>query len=79
MGGLDAIVFTGGIGQNNAALRQEALSGLEFLGVRLDEEKNAKGEAGSLISSAISPVRVYLVVTNEEIIIARKAQALLTE
>ncbi len=77
LGGLDAIAFTGGIGQNSAGLRAEVLSELKFLGVRLDEAANIKGEAGSLISRLDSPVRVYVVATNEEIIIARKAQALL--
>ena len=77
LGGLDAIAFTGGIGQNSAGLRAEVLSELKFLGVCLDESANIKGEAGSLISRPDSPVRVYVVATNEEIIIARKAQALL--
>lgn len=78
LGGLDAIAFAGGIGQNSAGLRQEALSGLQFLGVYLDEEKNAQGKPGSLISREDSPARVYVVSTNEEIVIARKAQALLS-
>ncbi|MGI6689046.1 MAG: acetate/propionate family kinase [Christensenellales bacterium] len=79
MGGLDAVSFTGGIGQNSAALRAEVLSGLNFLGVRLDDDANAKGGAGSLISMPDSPVRVYVVATNEEIVIARKVYDFLKE
>ncbi len=74
LGGLDAIAFTGGIGQNSAHVRAQALCGLEFLGVRLDGAKNAAAKPGSLISKADSGVLVYVVATNEEIIIARKAR-----
>lgn len=77
LGGLDALAFTGGIGQHSAALREEALSGLSFLGIDLDSEKNQNAAPGSLITKNNSPVRVYVVATNEEIVIARKARALL--
>ena len=77
LGGLDAIVFGGGIGRNSATVRGKALTGLQFLGVEPDEEKNAHAEGGADISRPGSPVRVYVVDTNEEIIVARKAQALL--
>lgn len=72
--GLDAIAFTAGIGQNSALVRARSLSGLSFLGVRLDGERNARARPGDLISSDDSPVKVYVVATNEEIIIARKAR-----
>ena len=75
--GLDAIAFTGGIGQNSAFVRGHALKGLEFLGIRLDPEKNASPTPDSLISAADSQVKVYVITTNEEIIIARKARELL--
>ena len=78
MGGVDAIVFGGGIGRNSADVRAKALEGLECLGVKLDLQKNAYAKGGDDISAADSPVRVYIVDTNEEIIVARKAQALLT-
>ena len=77
LGGLDALAFTGGIGQHSAALREEALAGLSFLGISLDLAKNKNAAPGSLISGEDSPVRVYVVETNEEIVIARKAQALM--
>lgn len=77
MGGVDAIVFGGGIGRNSASVRSMALEGLECLGVQLDAQKNASAVGGSDISQEDSPVRIYVVDTNEEIIVARKAQALL--
>ena len=79
MGGVDAIVFGGGIGRNSASVRAASLCGLECLGVKLDAEKNINAKGGDDISSADSKVRIYIVDTNEEIIVARKAQALLKE
>lgn len=77
MGGLDAVVFGGGIGRNSPTVRAMALEGLECLGVKLDQEKNRTAKGGADISQADSPVRIYVVDTNEEIIVARKAKALL--
>ena len=69
MGGLDAIVFTGGIGENDARMRQESMAGLGFLGVRLDEGRNA-GHA-ERISADDASVAVLVVPTDEERMIAR--------
>ena len=77
MGGLDAIAFGGGIGRHSPTIRALALSGLEFLGVRLDGEKNRHAVTGSDISMEDSPVRVIVLDTNEEIVVARKAKELL--
>lgn len=77
MGGLDAIVFGGGIGLNSPLVRATSLEGLEFLGVRLDGFKNRMAIAGMDISMEDAPVRVFTVHTDEEIIVARKAAALL--
>ncbi len=77
MGGVDAVVFGGGIGRNSAAVRAQALAGLNCLGIQLDPEKNACAQGGDDISVEGSPVRIYVVDTNEEIIVARKAKALL--
>lgn len=75
MNGVDAIVFTGGIGENDAALRKEVCANLEFLGVSIDDEANAKrGE--NKISTADSKVSVYVIPTNEELAIARDTLAL---
>lgn len=77
MGGVDAIVFGGGIGRNSASVRAQALEGLECFGVHLDQSKNATATGGCDVSQDGSPVRIFVVDTNEEIIVARKAQALL--
>lgn len=77
MGGLDAITFTAGIGENNGALRAEVCEGLEFLGVRIDAERNAGRGGPKLISSDDSAVAVYVIPTNEELEIARQAAALI--
>ena len=77
MGGVDAVVFGGGIGRNSASVRSQALSELECLGISLDLEKNKNATGGDDISTDGSKVRIFVVDTNEEIIVARKAQELL--
>lgn len=79
MGGIDGIVFGGGIGRKSDRVRALSLEGLEFLGVQLDAEKNANANGGDDISTADSKVRIYVVDTNEEIVVARKAKALLEQ
>lgn len=70
MGGVDAIVFTAGVGENNSAFREEMCEGLGYMGVAIDEEKNsARGEA--IISSFESKVKVLVIPTNEELVIAQ--------
>ncbi|WP_353988542.1 acetate/propionate family kinase [Ruicaihuangia caeni] len=77
LGGLDALVFTAGIGENNALLRRRALRGLEHLGIRVDDDRNElqSGEA-RLISPEGAPVSVMVIPTNEELEIARQAISL---
>jgi acetate kinase len=72
MGGVDAVFFTGGIGENAPEVRQEALAGLEFMGLVFDAERNAEvvGREGE-ISADGSPVKAMVVPTNEEKTIAR--------
>lgn len=70
LGRTDAIVFTGGIGENNAYSRGASLSGLETLGVQVDETKNQSVKGETIISAPASPVRVYVIPTNEELQIA---------
>ena len=69
--------FGGGIGRNSADVRSQALEGLECLGIILDEDKNRTAKGGDDISKDGSLVRIYVVDTNEEIIVARKALSLL--
>lgn len=77
MGGLDAIAFTGGIGENSAPLRARALSHLEFLGVRLDPVLNTSGSGDRLVSAPGSAVKVAVLSTNEELVVARRAYKVL--
>ncbi len=70
MEGLDAVTFTGGIGQHDAGLRAEVLSSLGFLGLRLDPERNAGH--GPVITAPDSSVAALVVATNEEIVVARE-------
>ena len=69
MGGLDMIVFAGGVGEHASPVRGEICAGLEFLGVRLEESRNAAGEA--IISADDSRVAVRVMHTDEEVMIAR--------
>ena len=73
MGGAQAIVFTGGIGQNAAEVRAEICQGLEWFGVELDEAANRRvhGETSGLITVAGSRLPIYVIPTNEELLIAR--------
>ncbi len=73
MNGADAILFTGGIGENAAAIREQICSGLSFFGITIDGEKNAAmvhGHEGD-IGTADSRLRVFVIPTNEELLIAR--------
>jgi acetate kinase len=68
MGGLDAVVFTGGIGENSMEIRSEVCKDMEFLGIKLDELKNDNNE--ETISDKTSKVFVFRIPTNEELVIA---------
>jgi len=78
MNGLDAIVFTAGVGENSATLRKAVCDNLTFLGVELDEQANAaKAQEDRRISTASSRVQVLVVPTNEELVIARDTHQLI--
>ena len=81
MGGLDAIVFTAGIGEHTPYIRENALSGLEYLGVKLDKARNNFGHSGTpvKISADDSAVQVYMIPTNEELVIARDTAKIVSE
>ena len=76
LGGLDALVFTGGIGENSAEIRARVCRSAGWLGVKLDESANQAG--GPRISSATSKAAAWVLPTNEELMIARHTQRLLT-
>ncbi|WP_066890899.1 acetate/propionate family kinase [Clostridium nigeriense] len=72
MGGVDAIIFTAGIGENSSITRKACLKGMEFLGVKIDEElNNIRGEIVE-ISGDTSKVKVFVIPTNEELMIAKE-------
>ncbi|MCH3994268.1 MAG: acetate kinase [Prevotella sp.] len=78
MGGVDIIIFTAGVGENQTDMRQSACQGLEFLGVKFDEKKNEEmvlGKEGP-ISTPDSKVKVMVIPTDEEIVIARDTMEL---
>ncbi|CUP68744.1 acetate kinase [Clostridium baratii] len=77
MGGVDVIVFTAGIGENSIETREGVLEGLEFLGVKLDKEKNAIRADINEISTDDSRVKAYVIATNEELMIAKETLELI--
>jgi acetate kinase len=80
MNGLDAIVFTAGVGENDALARKIVSSQLDYLGIQFDEEKNDAAQKGIReINKTNSPVKILIIPTNEELEIARQCFALLNK
>ena len=82
LGGVDAIVFTAGVGENAAVIRQKAVEGLEFMGIKLDIEKNKttfskSGETD--ISTADSTVKIFVIPTNEELVFVEDVIGILND
>ena len=74
---MDALVFTAGIGENSIELREKICCGLEFLGVEMDSEANKiRGQAKD-VSKASSKVKILVIPTNEELMIAKDTKALI--
>ena len=76
MGGVDAIIFTAGVGENSASQRLDIAGGLEFMGVKMDAEANNVRGKETVISAADSKVKVLLIPTNEELMIAMDTAAI---
>ena len=70
MGGVDAIVFTAGVGENSKEMRMQICEGLEYMGVKMDAERNNVRGKEALISADDSKVKVFVIPTNEELMIA---------
>ncbi len=77
LGGADVLVFTGGIGENQPEIRSAVCRNLSELGIVIDEEKNRTARGECEISSPAGRVRIWTIPTNEELIVARQAKALL--
>ena len=72
LNGADAIVFTGGIGQHAVAIRQRIISDMQYAGIVLDEQKNRHAKGECRIDAAGSKVQIWVLPTNEELIVARQ-------
>ena len=79
MGGVDAVVFTAGVGENSATLRAKIMEGLDFLGLKLDPEKNNVRGKEAIISTDDSVNKILLIPTNEELMIALDTARLVTD
>jgi acetate kinase len=79
LGGVDCIAFTGGIGENSAEVREQILKGLEFLGVNFDAYANKNAARGKVSLISKGATKVYIIPTNEELVIARETKRLKEE
>ncbi|MBI2763230.1 MAG: acetate/propionate family kinase [Chloroflexi bacterium] len=79
LGGLDVLVFTGGVGENAPAIRERAAAGLSFLGVAVDSTHNARARGDGEISAAGAAVRTLVIVAREDLEIAREVRTLTRE
>ncbi|GAK30657.1 acetate kinase [Weissella oryzae SG25] len=79
MGGLDALVFTAGIGENSSIIRERVLEQLAYMGITFDPEVNKRRDDEMIISNPDSKVTVMKIATNEELMIARDVQELMNE
>ena len=79
MGGCDAIVFTAGVGENGPKTRDEICAGLEYMGVKLDPQRNAVRGGEHLLSADDSKVKVFVIATDEELMIARDTKELVSK
>ena len=78
MGGVDAIVFTAGVGENDCKMREILCTGLEYMGVKIDAEKNNVRGKEVDVSAADSKVKIFVIPTNEELMIAMDTAALVS-
>jgi len=78
LNGADAIIFTAGIGENSVTIRQMVIEGISWFGCDVDPEKNVFGHVGD-ITTAESAVKVFVIPTDEELVIARDVERLKTK
>ena len=79
MNGTDAVIFTGGIGENSASIREAVCAHLDWFGIRLDSNRNAAAKGEAAIHADGSRVQLWTMPTNEEIIVARQDAEMLRE
>ena len=78
LGGVDVIVFTGGIGENSLRIRESVCCNMEWAGIQLDSKRNEHVDGETRISSDESRVEIWVVPTNEEIVVARQSAELIS-
>ena len=80
MNGVDLILFTGGIGENDADVRKRIATNLDYLGAKFDESKNAcRGKDCNILSTEDSTTKIIVVTTDEELVIARDTKRIVSE
>jgi acetate kinase len=79
MGGVDGVVFNGGIGENSTDVRSACCSNMEFLGIAVDESRNSSGEKEKFISPEGARTPVLVIPTNEELVIAIDTMRIVSE
>ncbi|MBP3345762.1 MAG: acetate kinase [Alphaproteobacteria bacterium] len=79
MGGVDAIIFTAGVGENSPIVRSKVLNNLKYLGIEIDDEKNNIRGEQNMITTPNSKVKAFVIPTNEELVIARDTKNLVTK
>ena len=77
LGGLDALAFTGGVGEHSAAVRAQAAAGLAFLGVRVDDERNGAARGDAEIGADGARARTLVIAAREDLEIARQVRAVI--
>ncbi|TWT63948.1 acetate/propionate family kinase [Rubinisphaera italica] len=77
--GIDALVFTGGIGENSQYIRQHVCAGFDWAGLKLDESINQTARDEGSLTAAESKVQIWIVPTNEELVVARQTESLITK
>ena len=78
MGGVDAVIFTAGVGENSVDMREKLVAGLDYMGVKIDHEKNQTRGKEADVSAAGSKVKIFVIPTNEELMIATDTAALVS-
>ena len=79
MNGIDVLIFTAGVGENSPELREKIASGLEFMGVQIDHDKNLVRGQEAIVSTSESRVKILVIPTNEELVIAQDTARLVKE
>ena len=78
LGGIDALVFTGGVGERSAVVRELAVQGLDFLGLAIDPQRNGSASGDADVSRAGSPATTLVILAREDLELARQVRAIMS-